>query len=72
MSKCPFKPGDLVVYRPSRRGHGLDAADLLDIGKLYRVERIEKDNYIVVEEYHHPGGGIYWTEFENANEKQMT
>lgn len=63
MSKCPFKQGDLVVYRPSRRGHGLDDADLLEIDKIYRVERIEQENYVVVEGYRHPGGGIYWTEF---------
>jgi hypothetical protein len=36
--------------------------------KVYRVERIEKDFYVVVEGYSHPGGGIYWTEFRAASE----
>lgn len=72
MNSCPFKQGDLVVYRPSKRGHGLDDADLLEIGRTYCVERIEKENYVVVEGYQHPGGGIYWTEFEKVNYTQTT
>lgn len=69
MNKCPFKQGDAVIYRPSRRGHGLDDADLLEIGKAYLVERIEKEDYVVVEGYRHPGGGIYWTEFKKATDE---
>lgn len=65
--KCPFKLGDLVVYNPSIRGQGQDDSDLLKIGKIYRIKRIEKENYIVVEGYHHPGGGIFWTEFKKAS-----
>ena len=72
MSNCPFEEGDVVIYRPSRRGHGLDDGDLLEIDKAYRVERIEKENYVVVEGYRHPGGGIYWTEFEKADDSQTT
>ena len=34
--------------------------------KIYRVTEIQKALYIVVEGYSHPGGGIYWTEFEKA------
>jgi len=62
----------MVTYRPSRRGHGLDDADLLEIGKAYRIERIEKEDYVVVEGYRHPGGGIYWTEFEKADLKGLS
>jgi hypothetical protein len=61
--KCPFRAGDWVIYLPSERGHGQDDGERLEIGEKYRVERIEKDNYIVVEGYKHPGGGVYWTEF---------
>jgi len=68
MEKCPFSVGDLVVYSPSRRGHALDDDDLLEIGKSYRIERIEQNVYIVVEGYQHPGGGIYWTEFKKKDE----
>lgn len=67
MIKCPFKQGEFVTYSPSRRGHGLDDADLLEIGKTYRIDRIEKDNYVVVDGYCHPGGGIYWTEFKKLD-----
>jgi hypothetical protein len=72
MNTCLFKQGDFVIYRPSRRGHGLDDAGLLEIGKTYRVERIEKENYVVVEGYRHPGGGIYWTEFAMASDTHTT
>lgn len=58
------------MYKPSSRGHALDDADLLEIGKIYRIERIEKENYIVVEDYHHPGGGIYWTEFKGITSEK--
>jgi hypothetical protein len=34
-------------------------------GKKYRVKAIQKGVYVVVEGYDHPGGGIYWTEFES-------
>ena len=68
MNKCPFNVGDMVIYRPSRRGHTLDDDNLLEIGKEYRIERIEQDAYIVVEGYKHPGGGIYWTEFERSDQ----
>ena len=63
MEKCPFRVGDLVVYKPSRRGHALDDDDRLEIGKEYRIDKISRELYVVVEGYQHPGGGIYWTEF---------
>jgi len=40
---------------------------LLELGYIYRVERIEGMQYVVVEGHRHPGGGIYWTEFEKAD-----
>jgi hypothetical protein len=68
MSNCPFNVGDVVVYKPSQRGHALIDGERLEIGKTYVVERIEQENYVVVEGYRHPGGGIYWTEFVRAND----
>jgi hypothetical protein len=68
MNKCPFKAGDYVIYKPSRRGYNLEDGVRLEIGRKYRVARIEKDNYVVVDGYQHPGGGLYWTEFEKAGE----
>ena len=68
--KCPFKIGDTVVYRPSQRGQDLDVMsnpeDKLQKGKSYKIAAIVKDNYVVVEGYKHPGGGLYWTEFSKA------
>jgi hypothetical protein len=62
--KCPFKVGDSVVYQPSDKGYYSDPPEWrLESGKKYKIEKIEKDNYFIVEGYKHPGGGIYWTEF---------
>jgi len=33
-------------------------------GNVYKIVEIQKDRYLVVEGYDHPGGGLYWTEFE--------
>jgi hypothetical protein len=62
---CPFKAGDLVVYRPSLKGFGLEAmaTERLVPGQTYRVKEIQKDMYLLPEGYSHPGGGIIWTEF---------
>lgn len=66
--RCPFKVGDRVVYRPSSRAMALDimasSSERLLPGKVYRVAAIRKGLYVVVEGYEHPGGGLYWTEFE--------
>jgi len=35
-------------------------------GHEYIVKEIQNDLYVVVEGYDHPGGGIYWTEFEKV------
>ncbi|MFA6135146.1 MAG: hypothetical protein WC869_14125 [Phycisphaerae bacterium] len=69
MDKCPFKPGQYVVYAPSQRGYDLEDGVRLESGKRYRIERIEKGCYVVVDGYHHPGGGVYWTEFEKAQDE---
>ena len=70
MEKCQFKPGDWVIYSPSQRGYHLVDGERMVIGKRYRVERIEKETYVVVEGYRHPGGGLYWTEFQMDPEQQ--
>ena len=68
--KCPFNIGDLIVYRASRKGIDSDvmsdAAGRLVPGETYRVVDIQQGLYVVVDGYSHPGGGIYWTEFEPA------
>jgi hypothetical protein len=72
--KCPFKIGDWVVYRPSQRGAGLSAndPDLPKVGETVRICDIVNDNYLVIEGYPHPGGGLYWTEFAPADSKGTT
>lgn len=62
--ECPFKTGDWVIYKPTPRGYGLIDGKRMVPGKAYRVEAIEDKVYVVVEGYKHPGGGLYWTEFE--------
>ena len=66
--QCPFEVGCYVIYRPSSRGMALDvmAPDKLIPGREYQVKVIQEGSYVVVEGYDHPGGGIYWTEFERA------
>jgi hypothetical protein len=65
--KCPFKAGDTVVYRPTMHGRGwlvhTDLASLVP-GDKYKVVRIEKEDYLVVEGFENArAGGVYWTEF---------
>jgi len=66
--ECPFKVGDKVIYKPSPRGYGLEATHdgRLEPGRTYVVSEIQNDRYVVVHGYSHPGGGLYWTEFEAA------
>ncbi len=70
MSTCPFQVGDKIIYHPTFRGHGLDVmADekgQLIPNQIYMIEKIQSNEYIVVEGYTHSGGGIYWTEFKLA------
>ena len=65
---CPFEVGQYVIYRPSSRGMALDVmaspSKNLIPGTRYRIADVVKGCYVLVEGYDHPGGGIYWTEFE--------
>jgi hypothetical protein len=65
VDRCPYNPGDCVVYRPTRRGLDLDvmSTERLIPGKRYTVQRVDHEQYVVVEGYSHPGGGLYWSEF---------
>jgi hypothetical protein len=64
---CNLRVGDTVIYHPSPRGLALDVmsppAGSLVPGKDYKISEIQKNCYVVVNGYDHPGGGIYWTEF---------
>jgi hypothetical protein len=64
---CPFKVGDVVIYKPTDRGRGLlvmTGFSALVPGNTYKVARIVKGVYIVPEGFENvTGGGIYWTEF---------
>ncbi len=67
LQKCPFKVGDTVVYRPTRRGRStLIMTDLraLRPGNKYKIVRVVNDVYLVVEGFESSvTGGLYWTEF---------
>jgi hypothetical protein len=67
---CPFSIGDAVVYRPTEKGRAADvmssSSGKLSPGQNYVVRQVQNDLYVVVEGYEHPGGGIYWTEFEQS------
>jgi hypothetical protein len=69
MSKkqCPFKVGDAVVYKPTRDGQGksvMTGFSELESGKRYKIVRIIRGVYIVLEGFENvAAGGIYWTEF---------
>jgi len=66
----PFKAGDIVVYKPSSRGRGKSVmTDLARLrpGERYKVTRVEKDTYLVLEGFESsPTGGLHWTEFERS------
>ena len=66
----PFRVGDRVRYRPSEKGLALDAnfsgTQRLIPGHEYVVKAIQDGSYVLVEGDTHPGGGLYWTEFERA------
>jgi hypothetical protein len=70
MSNCPFKVGDSVIYRPTAIGR--DKSVMTDLGNLtpggrYKVARIDKGAYVVLEGYESsPAGGLYWSEFERV------
>lgn len=68
--QCPFKVGELVVYKPSTRGRDLiimtDLAKLMP-GQKYKVSKIDDGVYVVVEGFENCiPCGLYWTEFVAA------
>ena len=67
MAANPFKAGDTVVYEPSDVGRGkvlMTDFERLEAGRSYKVVRIERDDYLVLEGFESsPGGGLFWTEF---------
>ncbi len=67
MKPCPFKVGETVAYRPSSRAKALGVmTDLakLESGQIYKVARIDKGAYVVLEGFENSTpGGLYWTEF---------
>jgi hypothetical protein len=66
-TKAPFCVGEYVIYNPSQRGYDLIDGERLERGGRYKIKKIVQESYVVVEGYEdHPGGGIYWTEFERA------
>lgn len=69
--RCPFAIGDCVVYKPTKRGIDMDVmsymSEKLIQGKTYQITKIEDELYVTVDGYNHPGGGLYWTEFESAS-----
>lgn len=66
-TKCPFKVGDIVVYRPTlhNRGHVvMTELYTLKPGTKCKIARIDDELYVVVESFENAaGGGLYWTEF---------
>ncbi len=72
LESCPFKTGDKVVYLPSSKGRAYDTivptSERLVSGQEYIIDKIQDSSYVVVRGYHHPGGGIYWTEFSKPLE----
>jgi hypothetical protein len=68
--ECPFEVGDIVVYHPSEKGWGYEvmSSEPLVRGCEYVVCRIDKGVYVVVCGHAHPGGGLYWTEFQKKEE----
>jgi hypothetical protein len=63
MENCPFRIGDKIVYTPSRRGHALIDGERPVVGHEYIVRNIVNGQFVEIEGYDHPGGGIHWSEF---------
>ena len=64
---CPFRPGELVTYSPSDRDRGyLVMTEYVNLkrGGTYRITRIDKDFYLVLEGFEKAAcGGLFWTLF---------
>lgn len=67
---CPFEIGEFVIYRPSAIGRDKSVmTDLVTLqpGARYKIARIVKDAYVVLEGFENSSeGGLYWTEFQRA------
>jgi len=65
MTKCQFKIGDVVYYRPKGHEKILNQVPggYPEIGAAVKITKIVDGDYIIYEGYTSPAGGIYWTEF---------
>ena len=69
--ECPFRAGQVVIYKPSVKGWGSRLPDEnLVPNERYLVREIADRHYVLVEGYSSVGGGIYWTEFVAAEESR--
>jgi len=70
--KCPFRVGEMVIYKPTHRGRGkIIMTDLsaLEPGRKYKIVSIEQGSYVVPEGFEKSiSGGLYWTEFASSPE----
>jgi hypothetical protein len=67
--KCPFKVGDMVMYRPNIKSNNSGTSKmLLQEGRSYKIAQIKNDVYVVVEGDF--SMGIYWTEFSSIGARQ--
>ena len=68
MNKCPFKVGDMVVFKPSEHWIGWNQVVPLEIGKSYKVIGIKEfqgEKCLMVEGCSIPDWYIYWREFQS-------
>ena len=67
---CPFRAGELVTYSPSDHDLGhlvMTEYANLKRGGTYRIARIDKDVYLVLEGFEKAaGGGLFWTLFSKV------
>lgn len=65
---CPFKVGDLVVFRDRSGKAGFPGEyGLPNVGQTVRVTAILQGVYLQWEGMgNYPGGGLYWSEFDLA------
>jgi len=70
VQRCPFEPGDVVIYTPTERGLGHTTTEgPLDLvpGDTYVVAEIREGAYLRLKGIKSmASGGIYWTEFTKA------
>jgi hypothetical protein len=67
MNRCPFKPGDFVVYRPTWSGRArVELNELCDLvpGRTYVVADVVADSRVLISGFENRiRGGLDWTEF---------